>query len=79
MKLHSLTSEGTQVVDDVIRLVVCDDHDQPLVIFVHMGIGGPVMVVKRGDPEFDRLVELTGIGRPAATVDLNLAVGATKQ
>lgn len=70
MVLHCLVKDGPQVVPDCRRLVVCDSYQQPIAVYVDDGT--QIMCVSRGEKGFEELVGLTGIGRPARTVDVSL-------
>lgn len=70
MIVDCLGPSGPSVVTDCRRLVVCDSHHQPLAVYVDDGT--QIMCVSRGEKGFEELVGITGVGRPARTVDLSL-------
>lgn len=70
MVLHCLAGDGSQVLPDCRRLVVCDSYHQPIAVYVDDG--SQIMCVSRGEKGFEELVGLTGIGKPARTVDVSM-------
>lgn len=73
MIVHTLTADGPATVADCVRTVVCDRYDQPVAVFVETG--DLFYLIKRGERGFEDAVRLTGIGRPAETLDLSFAGG----
>ena len=66
------TSEGgIHTLFGLLRAVVCDELNQPLILIAHLGgLGSEVIVVHRGEKGFDDMIKLIPGLSPAKTVDI---------